>query len=230
MAHPVVPVYRNKPELPHNHRSTTGPYTESKPLRPVVGAEVGPELPLGQQSLGGGVRGGTTALNTGSTGLSRQTGTSVPPPVYHRTRYRRESPLSGTWSGGKTGTTGQRYNRSMERYYRHGQNCTGQRMGNLSLLERRVYGGCKECVREVIHPIPSDVDSLLIVRISYDQRNKNVGNSVFDLFRIEGRPNRLAPHNVYLRKLWRTISPHVCCHHHQNSKAEDALTEFLSSD
>ena len=90
--------------------------------------------------------------------------------------------------------------------------------------KRRVYGGCKECVREVIHPIPSDVDSLLIVRISYDQRNKNVGNSVFDLFRVEGRPNRLAPHNVYLRKLGRTISPHVCCHHHQNPKAKDALT------
>ena len=96
--------------------------------------------------------------------------------------------------------------------------------GNLSLLEQRVYGGCKECVRVVIHPIPSDVDSLLIVRISYDQRNKNVGNSVFDLFRIEGRPNRLAPHNVYLRELERTVSPHLCCHHHQNSKAEDALT------
>ena len=90
--------------------------------------------------------------------------------------------------------------------------------------KRKVYAGCKECVREVIHPIPSDEDSLLIVRISYNQRNKNVRNSVFDLFRIEGRPNRLAPHNVYLRKLWRTISPHVCCHHHQKSKAEDALT------
>ena len=85
-----------------------------------------------------------------------------------------------------------------------------------------------ECVRALIHPIPSDVDSLLIVQISYDQRNKNVGNSVFDLFRIEGNPNRLAPHNVYLRKLWRTISPRVCCYHHQNPKAEDALTVALS--
>ena len=148
MGQPVVPVYRNKPELPFHHRSTTASHPEGLHLRPVVRAVVGPELPLGQQSLDGGVRGGTTALNTGSTGLSRQTGTSVPPPVYHRTRYRRESPLSGTWGGGKTGTTGQRYNRSMERYYRHGQNCTEQRMGNLSLLERRVYGGCRECVRE----------------------------------------------------------------------------------
>ena len=76
------------------------------------------------------------------------------------------------------------------------------------------------------------MDSLLIVRISYDQRNKNVGNSVFDLFRIEGKPNSLAPHNVYLRKLWSTISPRECCHHHQNSKAEDALTisPFLVDD
>ena len=126
---------------------------------------------------------------------------------------------SGTRGGGRTGTTGQWYNRSKKRYNRQEQDCTEQRMGNLSLLERRVYGGCKECVREVIHPIPFDDDSLLIVWISYDQRNKNVGNSVFDLFRIEGKPNRLAPHNVYLRKLWCTIRPHVCCHRHQNPKA-----------
>ena len=79
----------------------------------------------------------------------------------------------------------------------------------------------------MIHPIPSDVDSLLIVRISYDQRNKNVRNSVFDLFRIDGRHDCLAPHNVYLRKLGRTISPPVYCHHHQNPKAEDALTVGL---
>ena len=94
-------------------------------------------------------------------------------------------------------------------------------------LKWKVYGGCKECVREVIHPIPSDVDSLLIVQISYNQRNKNIGNSVFDLFRIEGNPKCLAPPNVYLRELWRTISPHVCCHHHQNLKAEDALTNGI---
>ena len=136
MAHPVVPVYQNKLELPLHHRSTTASHPQSIHLRPVVRAVVGPELPLGQQFLGDGVRGGTTALDTGSTGLSRQTGTFVPPPVYHRTQYRRESPLSSTWSGGQTGTTAQRYNRSMERYYRHGQDCTCQRaVGNLSLLK-----------------------------------------------------------------------------------------------
>jgi hypothetical protein len=81
-----------------------------------------------------------------------------------------------------------------------------------------------ECVRALIHPIPSDADSLLIVRISYDQRNKRVGNTVFDLFRPKGMPNRLAPNTVYLSKLGRTISPKVHCHHHQNHKAGNALT------
>ena len=97
---------------------------------------------------GSGVRGGTTALNTGSTGLLRKTGTTVPPPVYNRTWYRRESPPSDTTGGGKTGTTGQWYNRSQNRYNRQEQDCTEQRMGNLSLLEWRVYGWCRECVRE----------------------------------------------------------------------------------
>jgi hypothetical protein len=92
--------------------------------------------------------------------------------------------------------------------------------------------GAKNCVRVLIHPIPSDVGSLLIEWISYDQRTKRVGNSVFDLFRREGRPNHLAPHNVYLSKLGRTVSPHVYCHHHQNPKAGNALTisPFLVDD
>ena len=84
--------------------------------------------------------------------------------------------------------------------------------------------GVKECVRALIHPVPSDVGSLLIVRISYDQRNKSVGNTVFDLFRPEKMPNRLVPIRVYLNKLWRTIRPQVHCHHHQNPKAGNALT------
>ena len=118
--------------------------TEGFHPRPVVRAVVGPELPLDQQFLGGGVPGGTTTLNTGSTGLSRQTGTFVPSPVYHHTRYRSVSPLSGTWSGGLTGTACQRYNRSRERYYHHEKNCTViEDFGNLSLHEWRVYGGCK---------------------------------------------------------------------------------------
>ena len=87
--------------------------------------------------------------------------------------------------------------------------------------------GAKECVRALIHPVPSDVGSLLIVRISYDQRNKRVGNSVFDLFRPEGMPNRVAPNKVYLSKLGRMISPKVHCHHHQNPKAGNALTRTL---
>ena len=29
-----------------------------------------------------------------------------------------------------------------------------------------------ECVRALIHPVPSDVDSLLIVRSSYDQKKQ----------------------------------------------------------
>jgi hypothetical protein len=85
---------------------------------------VGPELPLEQQFLGGGVPGGTTAQNAGSTGISGYTGTSGPPPVYHRTKYRMESPLSGTWGGGSTGTTGHWYYRSGDWYYRHVKNCT----------------------------------------------------------------------------------------------------------
>ena len=83
--HPVVPVFRRKPELPLHHRSTTASHPEGLQPRSVVGAVVGPELPLEQQFLGGGDPGGTTALITGSTGLSRPTGTSGPPPVYHRT-------------------------------------------------------------------------------------------------------------------------------------------------
>ena len=35
-------------------------------------------------------------------------------------------------------------------------------------------GGSKKCVREMIHQMPSDVDSLLIVRVSYDQQDKHV--------------------------------------------------------
>ena len=92
--------------------------------------------------------------------------------------------------------------------------------------------GAKECVRALIHPVPSDVGSLLIVRISYDQRNKNVGESVFDLFRPERMTNRLAPIKMYLNKLRRTIRPQVNCHHHQNPKAGNALTisPFLVDD
>jgi hypothetical protein len=92
--------------------------------------------------------------------------------------------------------------------------------------------GAIECVRALIHPVPPDANSLLIVRISYDQRNKRVGNSVFDLFRPEGMPNRLVPNKVYLNKLGCTISPKVHCHHHQNPKAGNALTisSFLVDD
>jgi hypothetical protein len=92
--------------------------------------------------------------------------------------------------------------------------------------------GATGCVRALIHPVHSDVDSLLIVQISYDQRNKRVKNSVFDLFCPEGMSNRLAPNKVYLSKLGRTISPRVHCHHHQNPKAGNALTfsPFLVDD
>jgi hypothetical protein len=110
--HPVVPVFRRKPELPLHHRSTTASHPEGLQPRSVVGAVVGPELPLEQQFLGGGEPGGTTARNSGSTGLPRPTGTSGPPPVYHRAQYRRASPLCGTWGGSSTGTTGHRYYRS----------------------------------------------------------------------------------------------------------------------
>ena len=122
--HPVVPVFRRKPELPLHHRSTTASQQEDLPPRAVVGAVVGPEHPLGQQFLCGGDPGGTTAQTTGSTGLPRPTGTSGPPPVYHRAQYRRLSPLCGTWGGSSTGTTGHRYYRSIERYYRNVKNCT----------------------------------------------------------------------------------------------------------
>lgn len=71
MEHPVVPVFRGKPELPLHHRPTTASHTEGLHPWAVVGAVVGPELPLGQQFLGGGDPGGTTALITGSTGLFR---------------------------------------------------------------------------------------------------------------------------------------------------------------
>ena len=52
------------------------------------------------------------------------------------------------------------------------------------------------------------------------------------IFSVEGKPNRLAPHNVYLSKLGRTVSPHVYCHHHQNPRAGNALTisPFLVDD
>ena len=61
---------------------------------------------------------------------------------------------------------------------------------------------------------------------------KSVGNSVYDLFRPEGMPDRLAPSEVYLSKLGRTIRPRVHCHHHQNPKAGNALTisPFLVDD
>jgi hypothetical protein len=42
--------------------------------------------------------------------------------------------------------------------------------GDLSLLERRLWWVHSNCVRVLIHPLPSNVGSLLIVRISYDQR------------------------------------------------------------
>ena len=45
----------------------------------------------------------------------------------------------------------------------------------------------------MIHPMPSDVDSLLIVRVSYDQRNKHAENSIFDLFLPERMSNRCEP-------------------------------------
>jgi hypothetical protein len=122
--HPVVPVFRRKPELPLHHRSTTASHPEVLQTRAVVGAVVGPEHPLEQQFLCGGDPGGTTAQTTGSTGLPRPTGTSGPPPVYHRAQYRRVSPLCGTWGGSSTGTTGHRYYRSGDRYYRHVQDCS----------------------------------------------------------------------------------------------------------
>jgi hypothetical protein len=100
-----------------------------------------------------------------------------------------ELPATGT-TGPRTGTTAMHKTALSQMTY-----------GDLSLHERRLWWVQSNCVRVLIHPIPSDVGSLLIVRISYDQRNKRVGNTVFDLFRLEGRPNRLAPHNVYLSKL-----------------------------
>ena len=72
----------------------------------------------------------------------------------------------------------------------------------ISLYERKDMRWVeKECVHASIHPIHSDVDSLLIVRVSYIQRNKHVENTVFVLFRLVGMPNRLVPNKVYLRNL-----------------------------
>lgn len=118
-----------------------------------------------------------------------------------------------------------RYNRFYKRYNRQAQ-ITLPQIGfeDLSPRTEECIVGAIECVRALLHPVPSEADSLLIVRISYDQRNKRVGNSIFDLFRPEGMPNRLAPIKVYLNKLGRTISPQVYCHHHQNPKAGNALT------
>ena len=48
--------------------------------------------------------------------------------------------------------------------------------------ERKVMVGDEKSVRAMILPTPSDVDSLLIVWVSYDQGNKHAENSVFDLF------------------------------------------------
>ena len=47
--------------------------------------------------------------------------------------------------------------------------------GELTLKqETEGEGGLEKCARDKFHPKPSDVDSLLIVRVSYDQQDKHV--------------------------------------------------------
>ena len=57
------------------------------------------------------------------------------------------------------------------------------------------------CVRDLVPLIPSNADPLLVVWIFYNQRNKHVENTVFNLFRLEGMPNRLVPNIEYLKNL-----------------------------
>ena len=96
---------------------------------------------------------------------------------------------------------------------------------DLSLyLEWKGMVGEEKCVRALIHPVPSDADFLLIVRISYNQRNKRIGNTVFDLFRPGECPNRLVPKLRVPEGLGTLLDHEVSFHHHQNTKAGNALT------
>ena len=65
---------------------------------------------------------------------------------------------------------------------------TKELKGTSLYTERKVVVGDKKSVRAMIHPTPSDVDPLLIVRVSYDQGKKQAENSIFDLF----LPQRMA--------------------------------------
>ena len=65
--------------------------------------------------------------------------------------------------------------------------------GTSLYMERKVMVGDEKSVHARIHPTPSDVDSLLIVRVSYDQGNKHIENSIFDLFLPERMSNRCKP-------------------------------------
>ena len=75
-------------------------------------------------------------------------------------------------------------------------------MGPLSPRTEAIWWVQRICVRDLIHQLPSDVGSLLIVRISYDQKKqKGIGNSVFDLFLKERKSNRLVPHVINLSNI-----------------------------
>jgi len=183
---------------------------------------VEPVQPPDQCSCGGQDWSGTTAPGTGSNGSPKPSGNYRATTAQQQLQYQKVSGSGAVlgWNNRSSGTTASTSGTTAG----HLKPLPQKDIEDLSPRTEGYLVGAKECVRALIHPVPSDVDSLLIVRISYDQRNKSVGNSVFDLFRPEGMPNRLAPIKVYLNKLWRTIRPQVRCHHHQNPKVGNALT------
>ena len=90
--------------------------------------------------------------------------------------------------------------------------------GTSLYMERKVMVGDEKSVRAMIHPMPSDLDSRLIVRVSYDQGNKHAENSVFDLFLPERMSNRCIPEHREPEELNTRLDHKESCHHHPKHK------------
>ena len=64
-------------------------------------------------------------------------------------------------------------------------------MGPLSPRTEAIWWVQRICVRDLIHQLPSDVGSLLIVRISYDQKKQKASETPSSIFSFwgEGLPS-----------------------------------------